>query len=592
MPDARPNSGRHLVEALLVGVLVLLPIWIPGPIPTHDGPQHAFAGYLINHLDDAGRFFDRYLERQFSFSALGFPYVTAAFETFMPIRVAVKATLSVLVLLQAFGFRRVLSVAGGRPSPWRWLAPLVPFGPLFYFGMHNYAFGVAAGLWTLSVLLDILARQRDGRPVDKRLWGVLSALLVATALAHAFVAALWGLVAGVVVLVGSAPTKRLRALGGLFIASVPTLVCLAAVASSAGTRQESGFLAVLTLDLGALLALPRQLFETPYETLWAASVAPAVALLVAVVASTRRENRLARGVVAGLLVLLTLMALLPDEIAAWHKLHVRFGPWVLVLTAAAASTMAVRERWRPVLSVAVAGLTVVSLFQVTLANLRLAEIQVEFEGAIGASDTIPQRRLFLAPDPNTSSAPGRHLATHLHVYYMMDEGGMFKRVFRNEPEQHVIRETAHWHELVPSSPPQFDTFPPEIRWQALARVALDFDDVLLWDPPHELIDAFGDYGHPLLAQHGGIWRFQPANRELTVTFEEAVSRPTSIVVMLPPLLWPVREGLVSGDRLTLTDLPAAEVQVGILTEGPNETWVPDRQTVVDLRDADGVVRAE
>ena len=57
MTSPSSNGRITILETVLLFVAMLVPLWVPGPFATFDGPQHAFAGYVLNHHDDAGTAF-------------------------------------------------------------------------------------------------------------------------------------------------------------------------------------------------------------------------------------------------------------------------------------------------------------------------------------------------------------------------------------------------------------------------------------------------------------------------------------------------------------------------------------------------------
>lgn len=534
------SSGEFWNKTLLVALLtgVVLPIWLPGPFPTFDGPQHVLAGYLLNHIHDAGMGYDRYLELQLSVTSFFFPVVTALFEKLLPIRMAAKCALSMLVLLQATGLLALMSATVGRRSPWRWIVLIFPFSAVFYFGVHNYSFAIGFGLWALAVFVSTLRAemgQLAGRPTR---WKTLTLLLSLTALAHAFCATLLGFVMGILVLGLFGRLRLLRTLFRLFLASIPTLAVIVLVSVLAAGAQQTPVWRELRLDFAALAWLPRNLFETPYETLWTGNAIVLMAIGFALWAAARKEP-IAKASLLALLSIVLVMLFVPDNIDAWMKLRVRFPSWIMILALmGAAIPTGMKKHLVTLLSVSVAVLSVSSYVLVLRANFELASMQAVFESGIGCRDEVTFRRLYIRPSPDRISVPGGNMAHHLNLYYMMDEGGVFPNVYKDRQEQHFLRSTELWQELEPQNVPGIENLPDEIVWQIQARLGMQYEDVLLWDATSGQMSAFESTGYDLLFQEGSLLRLAPPNRTVSLTVEGAPGLHLSAFILYGDLLWP------------------------------------------------------
>jgi hypothetical protein len=224
------------------------------------------------------------------------------------------------------------------------------------------------------------------------------------------------------------------------------------------------------------------------------------------------------------------------------------------------------------------------------AHRQLADMQREFEAAIGSRPDIPLRRVCLHPPAQRPARLGGNMAQHLAVYYMIDEGGVFPSVFRGRAEAHLLAETEHFDELIP---PKLAPGPPELISQRLARQALYYDDVLVWDLPQELVDTMRGDGFEVAFQRGGITRLAPPLRHIQLTVTHAPAGLLNAGVFYGELKSPHADTPLSSahDRARsarLAPLPAREVTL-VLAQARGDAWRVIQERSVDLRNHDAVV---
>ena len=587
-----------LLRKVLIAALALTPLWIAWPIPTIDGPQHLFAAYLLRYAGRPDAPFASYFDVHLPYTSFAFELVTAGLQLVMPLRLAAQCTLSLIALLQTFGFVRLIETCQGPRSPWIWLAALFPYTASFYFGFVNYAAGVGMGLWALSVACRICAEQRAGRAVRARAWIALAALLLATAAAHSFAAAATGLVVGLV-LMGASPRRKILAnLAILFLLAMPTLAWMARVAASAGKLQHASVLAG-SIDLGSYYFLVRNLFETPLHTLWHANALVGAAAVITLLAALR-GRREAHGPALGLAGLLLLLPMVPDHIEAWDKIRMRFASWVLVVAVAGAALPVLRSRVRAAFEAAVLAATLVGLGMTAYANASLATMQREFEAGIGRVTPPPKRSYYAAPDPDRATRPGSSEAVNLHLSYAIAEGTIFPRVFAGRREVHLLNpKEPFWRDTSPRDRrgPGDETL--DARWRAQARMGLIYDEMLVWDAPEPELALFRAYGYRVLFHQGDLYRLAPPHRRLSLRVPDMGGTDLVATVLLPDQPWPIATeplraaGDGTGDLgATVTDLPATRVGVALARAGAPASDAPLSFFEIDLGERDEFVKLE
>lgn len=588
------NASPHYLEKAILFVALLIPLWSVGPFSTYDGPQHVLAGYLLNHLGDPGTPFARYLELQPSLSALFCPIVVALFEKLLPIRVALKCTLSVIFLLQATGYLRLLTAAGAGQSSLRWVAPILPYTFVFYMGFHNYSAALGFGFWSLATILTLGGTVRQGSPPSLSALLRLSGLLLLTALSHAFAAALLGLLGGLWLVVTVGVRKIPQTLAWLFIASLPALAILVAVMLTAAQQQHTPVSSVLSFDIDRLLWLPRNMYETPYGIVWVANAIVGLAG-VGLLWNVVRRRRAVVGPLVVSTVIVFMVLCLPNDVQSWQGLPVRFTPWlsVTLLVGAGLDWPTHKTKSALAMSAIMGGLVFASLVSVTDANSRLADLQTEFEAGIGEVDDVGPRRQIYRPGSSIEAPGDSYMAANLHVYYMIDEGAVFPLVFANRSEQHILSHTENWQEFARSAI-NSRSLPQSLRWQLGARQGLSLDEVMLWAPEPERLAVFEDVGYETAFSHERLVRLLPPGRSLVIEVEADQTRRLFATAVFSDLLWPYgRVALLPNagapGRLTgtMSDMPASMVFIEIFEWAANENHRSLMTEMVDLSEANG-----
>lgn len=572
------SRWQRPVELCALAGLLVAALVLPGTVPTTDGPQHVLAAWLLNHLHDPGRHYDRYIDVGIAYSSAIFPALTALFERAVPIRVAAQATLVVTAATTVLGAWALQARLGDRTSPWRATVLLLPFGCAYYFGLYNYQIGVALGILTLLSLHRALGSPDRSSAILR--WALTGSLLFATALGHGFAAAWTGLLAGLLVLTCARSWEAgARAIGSLFVVAVPTLLWMMMVGSFAreaaeGVAVAPGVGALLDPDPRRLLNLPLNVYTSPFRTHYVAFGALCLAALAT--ASAVHRSHGARFAVAGLLALLLATVVVPDVIPGWSKLHVRFTPWLALLAVVAAPTP--RRSWLPAAHAVVAALVALSSWGIVADQWRLAEGQRQLEAGIGATDEVPARRFYVTPDLDFPTRPDINMYVNGHCWYAIDEGGVFSSLFADRPEAHYLRQRPAWSELDEVPTPGRQGLTMEQRWYTDARRGLTYDEVLFFEPRRGQIDVFRAHGYQSTVERGRVVRMRPPHRTLELTVAQP-DRPAVVVITygqlpVPHLVLPVPPPNGSGQqRIAIPSLPAMPVDVRLValvdgTPGP------------------------
>lgn len=186
-----------VVALLVLGALVVRPLWLCEYPPLTDLPQHALATSVIAHLHDpAMRYDEVYAVDLFGRPTAAFYLVAAGLTEVLPLRAAVKGAVAVAMLSVPLGL--FLLLAASRKDPALAVLGIVPlFGTLLHWGFVNYLLAAGVYLATLAAIVHDLDAPRPARAAlvvlaslllfFTHVWGV--AVLAATGVPLALVAA-------------------------------------------------------------------------------------------------------------------------------------------------------------------------------------------------------------------------------------------------------------------------------------------------------------------------------------------------------------------------------------------------------------------
>lgn len=576
--------------ACLAGVLPLL---LTAPIITYDGPQHVFAGYLINHLNEG---WEPFLELKVGYSALFVPVVFAALESVLPWALAERMLWVTLALLASTGLWRVVCATRGTgpetfaTGAW-WTLPLVvafPYMSIFYFGFHNYVAGVALGAHALASWIGFARSGGAGRA-----FGV-AALSLATVLSHAFAALALGLLWATAVLVETPQGARKTRWPGAFAAVAPVLAMIALVAYTA----RDGAPVVVPQTGGHAWWLPwvRNFFEAPLGVGWWGVAAMWLVLAAALGLRTRRAGvgggHATRGAALAIGVAYLLVAgLAPESHPLWQTLGCRFaGPALVAFVWASSCTELGPWETRGVARAAgviVSALVLFSLIGVTREHRALAEVRSDVLSGLGAAAPEGLRRIYYRPGAPSETVRPRHMAANAHVYYMIEEGGLFELLFRDRREQHIVFTRPAFDAQIARATVGFRSSSVDEMIASLAHDALRRDDVLLWQGAPRLVEALVQRGFEVTYAERGVTRLRPPGRRLALRVVGVESAPAAAVMF-------DTTGMAFGETTLeacgasmwcgeLVDMPASEVRLFVF-DAASRALVGEQS--VDLRGGD------
>jgi hypothetical protein len=539
-----------LASVALVAVLSVVPL-----LPTNDGAQHVLVGHIAAHYADPGAdLYRAYLEPLPQFAESGFAALFVPLDGLLGWRAALRATLAVGLLGNAWAFAWLVRLL----APGRSIVGLLGFA--FAFGwplyMGFFPFVVASALGMLVVALTI--RRAEPRAMD---WVALAALLGAVAWMHAATAALTGIVVAVLVLARTPRGGHLGALARLVAVGLPALAVVAAATVAHAAPEAKGIrypLLWTPLDV-RLRELPRVLFPGPG---WRSALGLAVvtAGLASAVARARRGalTGAERGV-AGVAALFLLLAVVgPKHIPGWQFFSPRFVPFAVAMAAALVAVEdAPSPRARRAIGAAVALVAAASLAGTAAFHRRLWA---------GCADTYagvdePLHRTWFQlpillgpkcgvdPDPTVSEMPYLSANLNAGALYATAHGGLTPYVFAGDPSIDAFRyrpgdathplpirpEPTYWQTI---GEPRFDE-DPAFRAGVLARLAgygAVYEDIVVVGGRPADLDAFVARG--FVADYRGqstlVARFRGCPIEVDVP-RAAIDAPLTVEYGLVPV---------------------------------------------------------
>src|SRR5262245_7396949 len=184
-------------------------------LPTHDGPQHLFLAYLVNHFDDPDTSYALYVRPGAPVTNLGFTALFSSLEGWLGWHGAYRVALSVMVMAWSWS---CVWLAAALKRPWLGLAGFATAcgWPLFM-GFFSHVLSLSFGFFLIGLAIK-------KTPYDARTRVLLGLILTAQAAVHVFGALVSGLVLFLLVVFGHAGQKKLREIGWLALMSLPTIV--------------------------------------------------------------------------------------------------------------------------------------------------------------------------------------------------------------------------------------------------------------------------------------------------------------------------------------------------------------------------------
>jgi hypothetical protein len=200
----------------LASALVVLPLWVGEYMPLVDLPQHAVELSIAQHWGDPAYGYPSVYQVNPLINQLLAPILAYAFGWFLPLSVAIKCVLTLVVLALPASVGLLTRAVGG-DRWWTLLAFPLGYGFPTYWGFFAYIVAVPLGL----VLVARSARYAQAPSRGSALG--LFALSLLLFLSHVLVLAFAGLTSGLIVLLRSRGI-RAKGLGALALCSVLPLV--------------------------------------------------------------------------------------------------------------------------------------------------------------------------------------------------------------------------------------------------------------------------------------------------------------------------------------------------------------------------------
>ncbi len=557
-PPRAPLLSPAIVALTLVAAAGLVAqIWLIDYLPTHDGPQHVFLGHVGNHFADAGAGYDRFLERGHPLTALGFYGLFSTFERLLPWRSALRAALTVIVLVWGTGHLAF----SARLHPRRAALGLLGFATAVSWSLHmgffSYCLSMGMAFWILALAVPSGDR---GAPAWSPLRRVLlGALLTATGVVHIFGAQVAGLGLLAMVLATATPSRRLRELGLLAAMGAPCVLLLMSAESPAVETTSTTW-----LDLGQhLTTLPRTFLPGPLWRTWPPVLAGIAGCALALRVARRAwptlsmSERAAVGLASSAAALLALGLTAPLHLPRWEFFSPRFLAFGVL---GGASFLPLERLSKAGHRAAVAGLSLFTAASLGWGFRASSDLRARSDEALSGLAAPVHRsgpRLILALDPSAglSPEPGSSGEDQLIPFlfplrnlgslYAVSQGGIPPYSFVTSPALHPFVLSAEGRRRYP---PLFDerdqydpkiTSDPEVRRSFItfvAAVGVPFEDIVLAGRPEDG-DVLATRGYVADFRNGGLFVGHLEGCPITVEIDTPAPRPEAIFaeVTFPPL---------------------------------------------------------
>ncbi|MES2503815.1 MAG: hypothetical protein V4534_02945 [Myxococcota bacterium] len=319
----KAKLGLYSVYFSICAVLTIAMVrcaWLVPYLPTNDGPMHLYGAYLKNRCTDLNLL---------GFAKLGFiplnPYqgfmiIMAPLEKWLGWQVGIKVALSIILVLNAWGFcalviafkpKRIWISFLGFPLAWSWN---------LYMGFFAFAIGTGIGYWILAYVL-IVKNWRWKK------WLILSILFYVQASAHIFTAVLTGFTVATFILAAE-PTwhKRYQKLKTLVWTGMPALIIVMGTLISLERHPDLGTFNIVTNGVHELLnILPKIVAPGPtwYANLWMLAIL--LSIIYSVTKFRKGQLSFPEKIFLGIALLFWFLAIfIPRDISSWQFFSQRF----------------------------------------------------------------------------------------------------------------------------------------------------------------------------------------------------------------------------------------------------------------------------
>lgn len=521
----------------LASCLLVATVWAVDYLPTHDGPHHIYLAYVGNHFGHASTPYPSFYEPGRPLTALGFDLLFGPIESLLPWRDALRVTLSIIVLVWAWGARTlIVSVHPGRRS-----LGLLAFAAALqwslYMGFFSYLLSTGLGFFVLAIALRIWPWSWE-RAI------AMALLLLVQAFAHVFCASLTGVILLLIVGLRSESPGRLRALSFLGLMGVPVVGIAAYTSGLLSDPAHAETLASMgsvwpswakRVSYMAYLHVPGPIWKA-----W-----PLLILAVAGLADAIRRARklqlepLERPLAVGAILLLVAALILPLHVRGrWEFLSPRTLPVAIVLGISLVRLECLPVIWRRLATAGLATFVAASLIWSVWLHRSLEHACGD--ALSGLDDPVDRRGVRLPIVLDTKCGVHPFLREN-HVFwvepllnvgalYAVQQGGVVPYVFALQPQIHplvVTPETALAFPRVPDRRKWWlrtASFPSGVErsraLQELASYGAFFEDIIFWGTESD-VEQFVQ------------WGFRPDVRRRGLLVGPYEGCPTTLEILVP-----------------------------------------------------------
>jgi hypothetical protein len=517
--DATDDKGWRMIlaiAALLSMALALAVAWVDY-LPTNDGPQHIFSAYLQNHMDDAGRGWNRYLDRGMLVTGSGFDHLLTFLDRFLSWRSAFRVALTGLALAWAWA---VLALGASLGPRRRWLG-LLGFATAlqwqFYMGLFSCYLATALGFLVLAMAFRFGWHRRVSL-------ALMAALLAVQTIVHVVPAVLTGLTLVGYAWLSSVRGARWRVLSRVALVGIPAVLIFAIALLLAGGSEYLNHYSTSLPFARQVALLGRTFVSGPSWRAWPVTLLALATVAVTAVRWRRTTDARKRTLALAGLALLVLALAMPLHIEGWEYFNVRFIPNAIIFLALLAPIDWLRQ---PALARAAAAILVVfSLASVAWGWQHNRFLRRQHADLLAGLETPlhrqgPRLPIVMEPPPGEPADDWErtvpYVTTNLHVgaLYALEQGGVPAYLFAGAGAIHALT----WRH-----PPEGLAMPPRPSrghewqlWEPSARAdpalrSRVLAGMLSYGPDHEDVIFFGlPTDHVVLRERGFVSDFERGN---------------------------------------------------------------------------------
>ena len=458
------SHGRAVaIGFVLLSMIVLIPIASVSLPPILDYPNHLARMHILAALPDAADLARHYKAIWTPIPDLAFDAVVPALTAILPVEIAMRLVLAVMLLALAGGCMALHRAAFHRWSLWPLFGFLLLYNRILLWGFLNYLAGLALMLWVLAAWIAL-----ETRPLA---WRIATGATLATAIYLAHLAAFGSYALAILAFSLASPTGKLRQMLVATVTLLPAATLFLLAPTSAAAIQ---------FDYGNPLRkfdLPMSIFDN-YNRIFD-GLTFGVILIMVIVGLVRRGISLHDRLRCSLVALLAAFVLLPSRLLSASGIDHRLPIAIGFLFVAASDWGAVSTKWR---GTATAALLALLLVRMTVIETVWLRADRQYDALAPIFDQIaPGAAVAVAAPGNDAQAGGVPLL-HFPTLAAVTRNAFVDTIFadrRQQPLQFTdlaSRLAAH-HQ-------------PGDLWRAAAKNTLPalpgYDDLVIVDPPETL----------------------------------------------------------------------------------------------------------